>query len=343
MFRFANPQALHLLWLVPILIVFLFIAFRAKKRALQRFGNLELLQKLIANTSRSRQIAKSVAFLLAIVLLLLALARPQIGIRYEDISREGIDLLIAIDVSASMLARDIQPSRLQKAKHEVEGLINLLRGDRVGLIAFAGVPFVQCPLTLDYGAAKMFLDVMDTDLIPTPGTAIGAAIRKAIETFERKERKFKVLILITDGEDHSGEALVAAEEAEREGIIIYTVGIGLPQGEPIPMQSGERVPASFKKDRQGQVVITKLDEVTLEKIALQTGGKYYRASSAEDELKKIYAEISEMEKKELGSRRYAQFEDRYQYVLGFALLLLLIETLLPERKRIRREWRGRFM
>ncbi|MBN1541953.1 VWA domain-containing protein [candidate division KSB1 bacterium] len=343
MLRFANASAFYLFWLLPLLALFLVFAFRAKTRALQRFGNLELLQKLIANTSRKRQIGKAVVFLLAVALIFLALARPQIGTRFEEVKRQGVDVLVAIDVSVSMLARDVPPSRLEKAKHEVSTLIDLLRGDRIGLIAYAGVSFVQCPLTLDYGAANIFLDIMDPDLIPTPGTAIGAAINKALETFEHKERKYKVLILITDGEDHSGEALKAAEEAERQGVIIYTVGIGSPQGEPIPVDPGNLSQGAFKKDRQGQVVITRLDEVTLEKIALQTGGKYYRATTGEEEMKRIYGEIAAMEKKELGSRQYAQFEDRFQIVLGLALVLLMIEPLIPERKRVRREWRGRFM
>jgi Ca-activated chloride channel family protein len=278
--------------------------------------------------------------LVAIFLLIFAIARPQIGTKIEEVKREGVDVLVAIDVSKSMLARDIPPSRLDKAKHEVESFIDRLRGDRIGLIAFSGVPFVQCPLTLDYGAAKIFLDIMDPDLIPVPGTALGGAIQKAIETFDQQERKHKVLVLITDGEDHGDDVMKFAEEAERQGIVIYTVGIGSPQGEPIPeLATG----SGFKKDRQGEVIITKLDEFTLEKIALQTGGKYFRASSGEDELDDIYENISRMEKKELGSLQFSQFEDRFQYFIVLAFLLLMIEFFTPERVKIKQEWRGRFM
>jgi Ca-activated chloride channel homolog len=338
MLRFANNYLLHLLWLIPLAIVFYILVFRAKARALQRFGNIELMKRLAANASRTRQIAKAVLIILALFFAILALARPQIGTRMEEVKREGIDIMIAIDVSTSMMAEDMPPSRLQKAKHEVEGLVNRLEGDRVGLIAFAGTAFIQCPLTLDYGAAKLFLDILDPGLIPTPGTNIGQAITKALESFVQQERKHKVLVIITDGEDHEGDVMKMAEEAERQGVIIYTVGIGSPKGDPIPVMTGYGVSAGFKKDRDGQVVITKLDEVTLEKIALQTNGKYYRASSGEDELRKIYDDINKLEKKELGSMRFSQFEDRFQYVLIVAILLLTAELFIPERRQRRDFW-----
>ncbi|MBD3384568.1 VWA domain-containing protein [candidate division KSB1 bacterium] len=341
MLRFANVEYFYLLWLLPILVTFFVFVFRAKKRALRRFGNLQLMQKLIENTSRKKQIYKMAILLLALLFIVLSLARPQIGTKLEEIRREGVDIIVAMDVSTSMLAQDIAPSRLAKAKHEVESLINRLRGDRIGLIAFSGVAFVQCPLTLDYGAAKIFLDIMDPDLIPTPGTAIGRAIQKAIDTFEQKERKHKVLVLITDGETHEENALQYAEEAERQGIVIYCVGIGSPQGEPIPLQQGRG--SNFKKDKEGQVVITKLDERTLEKIALQTGGKYFRSTSGEEELEKIYDLIFRMDKKELGSLQYSQFEDRFQYLVIFAIVLLGLDLFITDRKKVKREWRGRFL
>lgn len=339
MLRFAYSHLLYLLWLLPLLILFYVMAFKAKKRAMARFGTLDLMKKLSRNMSRGRQVVKISLVLISLFLLVIALARPQIGTKIEEVKREGVDVLVAIDVSKSMLARDVPPSRLDKAKHEVESFIDRLRGDRIGLLAFSGVAFVQCPLTLDYGAAKIFLDILDPQLIPVPGTAVGAAIQKAIETFDQQERKHKVLVLITDGEDHGQDMMRFAEEAERQGIIIYTVGIGSPQGEPIPETSG----SGFKKNQRGEVVITKLDEFTLEKIALQTGGKYFRATSGEDELDKIYNEISQMEKKELGSLQFSQFEDRFQYFIAVAMLLLLCEFMLPERVKVKQEWRGRFM
>jgi Ca-activated chloride channel family protein len=201
---------------------------------------------------------------------------------------------------------------------------------------------VQCPLTLDYGAAKMFLDILEPGLIPTPGTNIGEAIALALKSFEGKDRKFKVLILITDGENHEGDVMKLAEEAERQGVIIHCVGIGSPEGVPIPQAADQLGSSGFKKDREGQVVMSKLDEVSLEKIALQTNGKYYRASSGENELDKIYDEIAKMDKKELGSLQYTQFEDRFQYILIFVILILAVEVLIPERRKVAREWLGRF-
>lgn len=343
MFRFHEVIYLHLFWLIPILIIFFVFVFKWKKRALKRFGNLELLQKLTDSTSRRRQILKLVLIIFAIVFMILALGRPQIGTRLEEVKREGVDILIALDVSLSMMAEDIRPSRLEKAKHEIDSFIDMLEGDRVGLIAFAGIPFVQCPLTLDYGAAKLFLDIMDVKLIPQPGTAISDAILLAVKTFEQRERKHKVLVLITDGEDHEGEPLKAAEIAEKEGVIIYTVGVGSVKGDPIPVYNEHGRNIGFKKDRQGEVVTSKLDEITLEKMALQTNGKYYRATGGEDELKKIYEAISKMEKKELASVKFSQYEDRFQYILAFAIILLITEVFINERRKIKREWRGRFI
>lgn len=343
MLRFAHTFLLHLLWLIPLGVVFYYLAFKSKKRAMERFGNLELLKKLSRNTSTGRQIAKIALILAAVLFTVFAMARPQIGTKLEEVKREGIDIMVAIDVSKSMLAEDIPPSRLAKAKHEVESFIDRLEGDRIGLIAFAGIAFTQCPLTLDYGAANIFLDVLEPDLIPTPGTNIGMAITKAREAFDQQERKHKVLVLITDGEHHGEDVLKFAEEAEREGIIIYCVGIGSPQGVPIPVKAANSASVEFKKDKNNEVVMTKLDELGLEKIALQTGGKYFRATTGEDELNKIYDDIAGMDKKELGSMQFSQFEDRFQYLLIFAIILLIIEAVLPERKKVKQEWRGRFM
>ena len=299
MFRFAHPHFLYLLNLVPVLIVLYWFAFRAKRRAMERFGKSELLEKLTRSVSRKKQVWKAVLITLAFTGLILAFARPQLGTRMRTVEREGQDILIALDVSLSMLAEDIKPNRLEKAKHEIASLIDRMEGDRIGLIAFAGKAFVQCPLTLDYGAAKMFLDVMDSNLIPVPGTAVGEAIQKAITSFVEKERKHKVLILITDGEDHVGKPVEMAAAASKEGVVIYCVGIGSSKGVPIPMKNERGEMTGFKKDENGEVVMTKLDELTLEKVALETGGKYYRASPGEVELEKIYDDIGMMEKKAL--------------------------------------------
>jgi Ca-activated chloride channel family protein len=341
--RFENPGLLHLLWGVLFLIFFFIWTIKYKRRLLQRFGNMEILQKLMQNVSPARRNLKIILLITAFIFLIIALANPQIGTKIEEVKREGLDIIVAIDVSKSMLAEDIKPNRLEKAKHEIGQLINILKGDRIGIIAFAGIAHVQCPLTLDYSAAKLFLNIIDINLIPQPGTAIGKAINKAVAAFNNKERKYKVLIMITDGEDHESDPLEAAKEAEKEGIIIYTVGIGSPQGVPIPMYDRYGNQSGFKKDRSGSVVTTKLDVITLQKIAYQTGGKYYLASTGEAELNEIYNEISTMEKKELASRQFSQYEDRFQIFLAFGLVLLIIELLIPERRRVKTQWKGRFI
>jgi Ca-activated chloride channel family protein len=306
------------------------------------FGSLAMMDKLSYTVSKKRQVWKRILLIFAVLFLVLAMARPQFGTKLRTVKREGQDIVIAIDVSKSMLAEDIQPNRLEKAKHEVSTLIDKLEGDRVGLIAFAGRAFVQSPLTLDYGAAKMFLESMNPDLIPVPGTAIGEAIQKALASFVEKERKHKVLILITDGEGHEGDPLETAKLAAREGVVIYTVGIGSIQGVPIPESDSRGNQTGFKKNRSGEVIMTKLDELTLEKIALETGGKYYRASPGEAELDKIYDDIAKMEKKALASQQFAQYEDRFQILVGIALFLLILELFLPERRKMKKEWKGRF-
>jgi len=341
--RFENPEYLHLLWGVLFWVLFFVWTVRYKQILLKRFGNLEILEKLMRTYSPARRNLKYVLIIFSYIFFVIALSNPQIGKKLEEYTRRGVDIMVALDVSVSMLAEDIKPNRLEKAKHEVGQLIDLLEGDRIGLIAFAGIAHVQCPLTLDYSAAKLFLNILDTDIIPHPGAAMGDAIKRAIPAFNSEERKHKVLILITDGEDHESDPLEVAKEAEKEGIIIYTVGIGSAQGVPIPIYNKYGNQTGFKKDRKGNVVTTKLDVLTLQKIAYQTGGKYYLASSGEAELDEIYAEISEMEQKELVSKRFSQYEDRFQIFLALGLVLILLEIIIPEKKREKREWRGRFI
>ncbi|MDZ7372750.1 MAG: VWA domain-containing protein [candidate division KSB1 bacterium] len=337
MLRFANPDILYLFLGLPALVAFYLAVFRWKRKALERFGRWEQVQRLTAGVSWGRQRLKAALLVAVVMLLILALARPQIGTRLEEVKREGIDIVVAVDVSRSMLAEDVRPNRLEKAKHELRNLIRRLRGDRIGLVIFAGQAFLQCPLTLDYGAAEMFVDILDPGLIRDQGTAIAEAIRTALKAFNQAERKHKVLILITDGEDHEGRLVEAAKEAARQGVVIFTIGVGDPQGAPVPLvnELGQKV--GFKKfvrpDGTEEIVMSRLDEVTLQKIALETGGKYYRATGTEGELSKILDEISGMEKKELGSLRFTHYEDRYQYVLGVALFLLIAEQMIPEWKR----------
>lgn len=331
--KFQYPLLLHGLWGVLILAGFFVYAFRQKENLLKKLGHLEVLKKMMPGYSRKRAVWKAALFILIYIFIIIGLADPQIGTRLEEVKREGVDIIIALDVSLSMQAEDIAPNRLKKAKHEVARLIDMLQGDRIGLVAFAGMAHVQSPLTLDYSAAKLFLRMMDTNLIPQPGTAIGDAIKKATRAFNQKERKHKVLILITDGEDHDTKPIEAAEEAAKEGIKIYTIGLGSTQGVPIPLYDRGGNPAGFKKDRQGNVVTTKLDIATLQKIAYLTDGKYYISSAGETELSEIFDDINKMEKKELTSRQFAQYEDRFQIFVAIALILLIIETILPLRSK----------
>jgi Ca-activated chloride channel family protein len=331
--KFQYPLFLHGLWGILVLIVFYAFISRQKEALLKRFGNLEMLKKMMPGYSKKRVVWKSALFITAYIFLIIAMADPQIGTKLEEVKREGVDIIVALDVSLSMKAEDISPNRLEKAKHEVSKLIDILQGDRIGLVAFAGMAHVQCPLTLDYSAAKLFLRMMDTNLIPQPGTAIGEAIKKSAKAFNQKDRKYKVIILITDGEDHETEPVKAAEEAAKEGVIIYTIGLGSTQGVPIPIYDRHGNASGFKKDRQGNVVTTKMDVTTLQKIAYMTNGKYYISSAGETELSEIYDEINKLEKKELTSRQFSQYEDRFQIFIIIALLFLIIETFLPLRNK----------
>jgi len=333
--RFASPE--HFLLIIPLALLALFIlwAIRRKKKILSRFGDLFLLLKTSPHISYARQGGKAAILLCGLLFVIVALSQLQCGTHMEMMKREGIDLMIAIDVSNSMLAEDIKPNRITKATQEVRGILDRLQGDRVGLVAFAGEAFIQCPLTLDYSAAEIFLDVIDVGLIPQQGTAIGDAIRKAAEAFETRERKHKVLILLTDGEDHDTDPIEAAEEARKQGIKIYTIGIGSPLGEPIPITNRQGNKAGYKKDRRGEVVVTQLDEMTLQKVALSTGGKYYHATPEEMELDKVYEEIAKMEKKELEGKLMMQYEDRFQYPLFLAIILIIMEIFISEKAKLR--------
>ena len=327
--RFGNISYLFLLWVIPLLALFYFYAFRKRDRLLALFCGKELVNELVPQMKKGRRVLKAGFILAGMTFGVIALTQPQWGFHWEEIKRVGVDIIIAIDVSESMLAEDVKPNRLERAKREVYDLIELLEGDRVGLIAFAGTSFVQCPLTLDYGACKMFLDYIDTDLIPVQGTALAEAIRTAIKSFSKRERKSKALILITDGEDHEGNPLEAAKEAAKEGIKIFTIGVGQEGGAPIPAKDGS---GGFKKDRRGDMVITHLDEVTLQKIALETNGVYVRSVTGDMDLDKIYQEgiKQRVEEKQLKSTRKRRWEQRFQWFFLCALLFIGAEFFVKE-------------
>jgi len=324
---FGNLKFLWLLWLIPGLLFFYMWATNKKNLLIEKFVSKDLKDKLLLGFSRTRQRFKIFLILMVITLSVLALIRPKWGFHWEEIKRKGVDIVVALDVSKSMLAEDVSPNRLERAKREIIDLINLLQGDRLGLVAFSGTSFIQSPLTLDYGAVKIFLDDLDTDLIPVPGTAIADAIEKSIKAFDPDDGKSRVIILITDGEDHMNNPLEAAQRANEQKIKIYTVGIGASEGAPIPDQGG-----GFKKDNKGNVVLTQLDETSLQKIALETGGSYVRSVSGDLDLENIYKDINKtVEDKELKSGKRKRFEERYQWVLMLAFLLLILEVFISER------------
>ena len=339
--RFGDAQAFWLLLLAPAVLAFYLWAFRRKRRALADFGHPVLMEKLTSATSWARQGVKAALAVAGVLFLVLALTQPQFGTRLELVHRKGVDILVALDTSLSMLAEDIKPNRLTRARFEIGALIDRLEGDRVGLVAFAGRSFVLCPLTLDYGVAKLFLDTIDTEIIPVKGTAVADAIRTAAEAFGSEDRKYKALILITDGEDHEGNPVAAAEAAAEAGVRIFAVGVGTPDGELIPVQA-EGGGVDFLKDRSGNVVKTRLDEATLEQIARVTDGAYVRAAGGSVGLEAVYRLISDMEKKDLGSRKYTQYKHRFQWPLALAVACFVGEALLSDQRRGHSEWRGRF-
>lgn len=333
MIRFGHSDYLYLLALIPLFIGLYWLLARARKNALQRFGNPQLLERhLAASASGAKRLTKFILLVLAYACLVLALANPQVGTRMEEVKQEGIDLFIALDVSYSMKAEDIRPNRLEKAKLMIRNLIDRLAGDRIGLVVFAGEAFTQFPLTTDYSGAKLFLDVVDVDAVPTPGTSIGAAIRRALESFDFNEPTSKALIIITDGENTEGEALPAAEEAAQKDVRIYTIGLGSPEGTPIPVYNTSGQQVDFKRDRLGNIVITKLDEPSLERIAAIGDGAYYRGTNTQDELNEVFKAINALEKREFGTKRFTDYESRYQYPLMAGILLLLLELLMSDRR-----------
>ena len=328
----ADPQFLHLLWLLPLLAVFFIWSFRQKRKALLRFADVELVEQLVRGVGQGKQKWRVVVFLLFMLFGLLTLLRPQWGTKLETVRRTGVDIVVALDTSLSMDTQDVVPGRLEKAKHEIRALIDMLQGDRVGLVVFAGTSLVNCPLTIDQNAVKLFLDVVDTQVIPRPGTNIGDAIRKGIQAFDTHDRRHKVMILVTDGESLEGDPQAAAEEAKQAGVVIYSIGVGTAAGEPIPLRDERGNVTGYKKDEAGSVVVSRLDEGSLQQVSSTTGGQYYRATPAEEEVEKIVQAVAGMDKKEFESKVYLTYVDRFQIPLGIALFFIFVESLISDAK-----------
>jgi len=326
---FEHPYVLHFLWIVPVIGIVLAIDVRRRKLALARFADEELLQRLRGPVVKSLLFVRISLLLAGLTLLIFALAGPRWGMHYQNVSRKGVDIMAAIDVSPSMLVEDVSPNRLERAKREVIDLIRVLSGDRVGVVAFSGAAFIQCPLTLDYGALEMFLGQLDTGLIPLAGTDVGGAIDASLAGFDTRLKTDKVIILITDGEDNEGKALEAAQRARDMGIRIFIFGIGDPSGEPIPNVDG-----GFKKDADGNIIVSRLDEDGLREIADNTGGLYVRALTGDLDLDILYFDgiKSRTQATELKSGKIKVYEERFYIFIVPAFIMLLMEGMIRQRR-----------
>ena len=332
--RFAQVYYAYGIWIVLVLVLFFAWAFRTKKLVMRKFAEARLLNEIASSVDPKKQIIKSTIIIAILILSVLALMRPQWGFQWQEVRRSGLDILIAIDTSKSMLATDVKPNRLERSKLAVRDLIKKLKGDRIGLIAFSGTAFLQCPLTTDYDGFLLALNDLNVDTIPRGGTSISSAIKLATQNYEGGQKKYKVLIIITDGEDHEGNIIEIATEAKKEGVKIFCIGIGTSEGELIQLVDKSEK-KTFLKDRDGNVVKSRLNEEILQGIALTSGGTYVRSSGAEFGLDLVYEEkLSRMEKKEIKAQMNKYYHERFQIPLAISLILLIIEPFLGDKKKV---------
>lgn len=327
----AHFWILHFLWLIPLAALALIVQSRQRKRGLERFADKELLTRLTGKDQRGRKFLKGLFLLSAMGLMFLALAGPRWGSHYQEVHQKGVDIIIMVDVSPSMLVEDIDPNRLERARREILDFLRVVQGDRVGLVAFSGAAFVQCPLTLDYGALQMFLNELQPDLIPVSGTDLGAAIETGLSSFDFESETDKVIILITDGEDNEGRGVEAARKGAAKGVLIFVFGIGEPSGGPIPEVDGK---GGFKKDKEGKLILSKLNEEDLRKIASMTGGTYVRSVAGDLDLDILYFEgiKTRTEAQTVKSGKIKVYEERFPIFLLIAFLFLLVEGMILERR-----------
>lgn len=331
MIRFEHPEYLYILLIIPVLIAIFILADYLKRTALLRFASHALLKTLMPERSTVRVWIKMILFMLSIAFLAIALANPQTGSRLEEVKRKGIDLFIALDISNSMMAEDIAPNRLERSKQAISRLIDKLEGDRIGMIVFAGRAYMQLPITTDYYAARLFLSTINPNIVPAQGTAIGEAIELASNSFDQNNHN-KAIVIISDGEDHEENAVELAKKAAESGIMIFTIGMGLPDGAPIPVYNSYGKSIGFRKDRSGNTVITKLNENMLQQIALAGNGSYTRANNARSGLEYIFGEINKIEKSDIEAKLFTDYENRFQVFIGLAMLFLVLEILIASRK-----------
>ena len=330
MIIFAHPQFLLLLLLIPFFFIGLAVWMGARRRRLRKLGDEDLVNELMPSWSRSKRWVRAVIYSLAFLFFVIGLSRPQIGAKLKEYKARGAEIMIALDVSNSMLAQDYSPNRLERAKLAISRITDKLQDDRIGLIIFAGSSFVQLPITTDYVSAKMFLGNISTESIPIQGTAIGDAINTAVKSFSAQSENSRAIIVITDGENHEDDAVAAAAQAAESGVKVYTIGVGSADGQPIPMEGG------LLRDKEGNIVVTKLDEETLKEIAQAGGGAYVHAGNDEFGLGPIISEIKKMQEEEYNSVVFEEYDEQFMYFLGIALALFTIEILIGERRSRRR-------
>ena len=332
MFRFANIEMLWWLITIPVFVITYIVYAKRKQRQLTEFGDPELMAQLMPDASKSRPIWKFGMLILALILLIVAAARPQYGQKEKTVKRQGIEVMVALDISNSMLAEDVAPNRLDRAKQMLSKMIDNMVDDKVGLVVFAGDAFTQLPITCDYVSAKMFLNTISPTLIPTQGTAIGAALQTAITSFGAQESEAgRAIILITDGENHEDDAIAAAKKANELGMQVFVIGIGKPEGAPIPKPGTN----DYFKDRAGQVVVSRLNEEMCQQIAVAGNGAYVRCDNTNTAMRALQQELDRIATTELESTVYADYNEQYQSFVLIALLLLAIEFFILSRKNHR--------
>ena len=334
MLKYEHIELLNLLYGIPIIIFGIIFYENWKKRAYKLFGEKQLVSKLTSSYSNRKALTKHILTILIFTFLIIGLSNPKIGTKMEEVKREGVDLIIAIDLSNSMLAEDIKPNRLERSKQAISRLIDKLTGDRIGLVVFAGDAYIQLPITTDYAAAKLFLSTVNTNIMPNQGTEIGKAIDLGIKSFDMKNDQSKAIIIITDGENHDENAIEKTKEAQKLGIFVHTLGMGLSKGGPIPIYNKSAIQIGYRKDNDGNTIVSKLNEELLQKIAIEGKGSYVRANNSKVGLSTLFSEINKMEKKEIGTMVFTEFKDRFQIFLALTLFLLFIDLILSKKKNL---------
>lgn len=329
LFRFENPEMLWGLALIPLLLLAWIINGYKYENRIRNAGDSELVKRIMPHASRLRRNLKFLMQLLAFALIVLMIARPQLGAKLEEVKIKGVEIIIALDVSNSMLAEDIQPNRLERAKQSISRMVNDLKNDRIGLILFAGDAYIQIPVTTDYVSAKMFLSIINPGIVPKQGTDIASAIELASNSFSPQSDRSRAIIIITDGENHDTDPVKAAEAAREKGVTIHAIGIGSPEGVPIPVPRGGS--REYLKDNEGNTVITRLDDSVLKKIVMAGGGTYVKASGSSLGLGSILDEIRKMEQQEMESRLFSEYNDQFPYLALIALILLIMDLIVMER------------